>query len=471
MNSAQFEPSNFTDEAGIYTTDVLGLQGPLRYVSDRFTLRDQDTGSFEYLDRIGTAVADNVSVTIPGGKSYTLDVGYLSLYGGQSTVNWTAANGSAVAQNLSLPRAYAQDVIPSISYGLHVGSAAHSITGSLVWGGYDQSRVIGAPITAANNSFFNLTAITLGVASGRSAFLNTTTPTPNLLRTNDSTPLPLSARPDPGIPHLYLPPATCAAIAAHLPVTYIPAYGLYLWDTTTAAFTAITSSPHHLALTFAPNTTIALPFALLNLTLSPPLVDFPATYFPCRPWTPPPSSAPSALLGRAFLQAAFLGQNWQTGAVWLAQAPGPRAAAQSVKSIEPGDGALTPAPELLGWERSWEGVLTALEGGTETAGGGGGWSTGAKVGVGVGAAVGGVVVVAGVVGVGVWRRRRRGRRRRASGTWRGGELEGREVGELDAGVVAELASDARKKEPGELGGEMVCEMDGGWVPPVVEKPA
>ncbi|KAL1626315.1 hypothetical protein SLS56_006983 [Neofusicoccum ribis] len=79
MNSAQFEPSNFTDEAGIYTTDVLGLQGPLRYVSDRFTLRDQDTGSFEYLDRIGTAVADNVSVTIPGGKSYTLDVGYLSL--------------------------------------------------------------------------------------------------------------------------------------------------------------------------------------------------------------------------------------------------------------------------------------------------------------------------------------------------------------------------------------------------------
>ncbi|KAF4541033.1 Aspartic-type endopeptidase [Lasiodiplodia theobromae] len=474
MNSATFGPDAWNDEAGIYTTAVMGLEGTLRYVSDRFTLSaDGDT---EYLNMVATAVADNVSVTYPGGQAYTLDVGYLSLYGGAATFNWTAADGeTAVSQNLTLPRAYNQSAIPSISYGLHVGSAAHGVPGSLYWGGYDQARVIGDPVSAAaDNGFFSLVDVSLGVESGESALLNTTSSSvTGLLDTSTAT--SLTTRADPGVPYLYLPGSTCASIAAHLPVNYDADYGLYIWDTTADSYEQLVTSPHHLSFTFASNTTIAVPLALLNLTLSSRVTDSAggSTYFPCRPYTATSSSdqQPEAILGRAFLQAAFLGQNWQSGATWLAQAPGPAgingngvAEEVVVKTIEEADTELTRTTGAPGWAETWKGVLNALEegeGGSTTTDTGSddsesveeGLSAGAKAGVGVGAAV---VVVGVVVGVVWWLRRGKKDNKTAGG----------------AAMAAEMGSGPEQQhlqqqqplwgtQSGELAGREVVEMAGG----------
>lgn len=62
---------------------------------------------------------------------------------------------------------------------------------------------------------------------------------------------------------------------------------------------------------------IKVPFALLNLTLDYPLVDRPTPYFPCMP------TNRTYGLGRAFLQAAFVGVNWGNGvgSWFLAQCP------------------------------------------------------------------------------------------------------------------------------------------------------
>jgi hypothetical protein len=94
-------------------------------------------------------------------------------------------------------------------------------------------------------------------------------------------------------------------------------------------YSKIISSPSSLEFTFrlngsiSQNLTINIPFSILNLTLTAPLVDQPTPYFPCQA-----SKTPAYYLGRAFCQGAFIGVNWMestshNGVWWLAQAPGP----------------------------------------------------------------------------------------------------------------------------------------------------
>ena len=105
------------------------------------------------------------------------------------------------------------------------------------------------------------------------------------------------------------------------------------------------------------NFTINVPFMLLNLTLDAPLAQKPTPYFPC---SPTPSKY---LLGRAFLQAAFLGVNWQhndTGPWFLAQAPGPNIASDpQVVTIAPQDAYL--ASSGASWADTWKDIWTPIE--------------------------------------------------------------------------------------------------------------
>lgn len=101
---------------------------------------------------------------------------------------------------------------------------------------------------------------------------------------------------------------------------------------------------------------INVPFALLNLILDSPLTSTPTPYFPCSPWT---SSADAPYhLGRAFLQAAFLGAN--SHKLFLAQAPGPDHLSQNVKKIASTDSAITPGLDALDLGSTWAGTLNAL---------------------------------------------------------------------------------------------------------------
>jgi hypothetical protein len=230
-----------------------------------------------------------------------------------------------------------------------------------VLGGYDSSRCLTDPIVSSLDTV-QLQSIALNVSSGGYAYLNTSSAyIPDLLRANGSAANNISVHPRPGVPHLYLPQDTCDAIAAHLPVTYSEAFNLYLWDTEKQAYKDIVSSPHHLSFTFSSDggkeSTISVPFAHLNLTLTSPIVSTPTQYFPCKPWTP---DTTGYTLGGAFLQSAFLAQNWQESKIFLAQAPGPDFLSASIQKIGYTDTTLTPAKNPPSWEDSWSGTLKAL---------------------------------------------------------------------------------------------------------------
>jgi hypothetical protein len=230
-----------------------------------------------------------------------------------------------------------------------------------VLGGYDSSRCLTDPVVSSLDTV-QLQSIALNVSSGGFAYLNTSSAyIPDLLRANGSAANNISVHPRPGVPHLYLPQDTCDAIAAHLPVTYSSEFNLYLWDTEKQAYKDIVSSPHHLSFTFSSEngkqSTISVPFAHLNLTLTSPIVSTATQYFPCKPWTP---DTTGYTLGSAFLQSAFLAQNWQENKLFLAQAPGPDFLSASIQKIGHTDTTLTPAKNPPSWEDSWSSTLKAL---------------------------------------------------------------------------------------------------------------
>ncbi|PWY93040.1 hypothetical protein BO94DRAFT_622242 [Aspergillus sclerotioniger CBS 115572] len=151
----------------------------------------------------------------------------------------------------------------------------------------------------------------------------------------------------------------CDAIAAELPVTYQPDYDLYFWNTSDSQYNKITTSPSYLAFSFSKNNlnneniTINVSFALLNLTLEAPLVKTPTQYFPCMATNSTP------VLGRAFLQAAFIGVNWLGGKWFLAQAPGPDGSF-IVDTETIGDNDSTIPGTSNSWEDTWKNSWTLI---------------------------------------------------------------------------------------------------------------
>ncbi|KAG7293131.1 hypothetical protein NEMBOFW57_003177 [Staphylotrichum longicolle] len=406
-----------------------------------------------YLDKIdmqfSSGLVQNHSVALiesqsqmlayPGGTLYPVFTGCLNVGAPDPQQIFTGGGGKAGVNASMIPWALKEaGTIPSSSFGLHYGSASPSakVSGSLVFGGYDRNRVVGDVLSLDGDLWSSVTLqnITLRVIKGNSPFPSLSDgSTPNLLIQGNSS-MPTAGLPvllDPCSPYLTLPRSTCDAIASHLPVTYNASLGLYLWNTTSPLYSRVVTSPSTLALTFmgASNTeslTIHVPFTHLNLTLSPPFVTgAPVPYFPCFT-----GGVGAYVLGRAFFQDAFLGANWETKRMWLAQAPGPNIPAgvdvAAVQSSE--DGAIGAGKNQ--WEASWDGVWKALGdeetgdgsnnstagrtgdgssgtsvGGAAEGGGSSGLSTGAVAGIGVGAAVGGMILIA-AVGWFLWRRRR-----------------------------------------------------------------
>lgn len=252
-------------------------------------------------------------------------------------------------------------LLPSLT-GLHIGSASVSspVSGSLVLGGYDKSRCLTTPIIS-NTDTFELTDIGLGVASGESPFPKTEQlPVRNLLQSSGVS--SVKTYPNPGVPYLYLPQQTCAAIAEHLPADFNETLGLYIWNISAPSYQNIITSPSYLSFEFSSGTstsTIYLPFALLNLTLEWPLVNAPTQYFPCSPYL---SRDGRFHLGRAFLQGAFMAQNWQTGKLMLAQAPGPDMSDSSLATISSNDtSSVVPMIKAPSWDSTWASRLKPFQ--------------------------------------------------------------------------------------------------------------
>lgn len=105
--------------------------------------------------------------------------------------------------------------------------------------------------------------------------------------------------------------------------------------------------------------TVKIPFQVLNSRLEPPIVDTPSQCFPCVPENYQPA------LGRAFLQAAFVGFEYENNLTFIAQGPGSSMEQSITKIYNSTDKSL--APNALGTFASlWEPRWTILASNTST---------------------------------------------------------------------------------------------------------
>lgn len=365
--SGDYYFKQYADRTGYaidWTLGALRLGGVALVALENMTLGAQRS---ILIPNLSTRLIGAAVMIYPDGSEYPPQVGQLSL--GPSAINQSFDLGSATPSiNGTLIPGYlsAEKVIPSASYGLHFGSAAVGPPLSLWIGGYDQSRVLGTISAQSYDVESYLFAIDLldmgiGVDHGDSPF-SYSKREGILAEANPSLSNALSVVMNPAAPYLAFPNSTCTAIVKDLPVIYNAKYGLYFWDVDAPQYARIINSPTYLSFTFrasgtiTTNLTINVPFRLLNLTLEAPLIKEPTTYFPCQL----PQRGNQYSLGRAFLQAAFIGVDWSQGGKWfLAQAPGPNTSSTPSAAAYP-DNFSDSSSSSNRWSDTWEGYWTPL---------------------------------------------------------------------------------------------------------------
>lgn len=421
-----FTPSSYNDG-----NDHVYMNGTVYAQTMNFLAAFGDQRTINAIPNSSIIGVDNGQyVTTDGRSSSSIELGYLTL-GGDVPSSYSGVNTwnpSSYYANVS--------ITASNSFGLHIGSALFNYGPVMNYGGYDRGRTIGPVVTFGSSAPF-LQDIVIGVETGSSPFAFDAQT--GLLRDNSSATGANNAIPvfpDPRGPYLSLPKQTCDRIASLLPVTFDNSSGLYLWNKDDPLHNKIVSSPAYLGFVFPPaggstaSTTIKVPFPLLNLTLSSTISgkesDLP--YFPCQPYVPRaplqsgfyPTSG-TYPLGRAFLQAAFVGRNWGTGTSWIAQAPGPggsgQGLGQEITQIAAKDTMIDTHHEDGIFKTSWEAHWTPLAmkqsknnsatdapvatANTTTniddSAHDGSLSTGAEIGIGAGSGIAGLLAIAGLV--------------------------------------------------------------------------
>ena len=365
---------NMTENPGLVWTQggqvAQNLKGNATIMLDTISMNTS-----QGLTSVPDSALDAVSgmdITLPNGASYSPQVGSLALGSLDPVRKYPHGDGQIFPNYLAK-----QNITPSASTSLHYGSANLGPEGSLVWGGYDQSRVIDKvghfEIAEPDSSLKpNLLDIQIGVEIGGSPFEKDNYT--GLLALNETFGMHQPTVINPTVPYLFLPPETCGRIADKLPVTFNKPIGFYTWNVDDPQYKRITTSPAYLAFVFPTagsasdtadsysdiasttigNLTIKIPFALLDLTLQPPIVATPQPYFPCSPLS---AKDGTAYLGRTFLQAAFLAMNFETSTFFMGQAPGPDIIdPPNVKSIAPNDTTISSSPAdrfARSWEKHW----------------------------------------------------------------------------------------------------------------------
>ncbi|KAK3695791.1 aspartic peptidase domain-containing protein [Podospora appendiculata] len=368
-----------------------------------------------YSNANATIYAMNAStIHFPNGRSYVPEVGTLGL---GRPFDVLELPGTGIVDQLK-----AQGLITSSSFGLHIGSAAFGQRGSLILGGYEENRIIG-PVATFKNVLgvpvVFLVDVNIDVEIGRWPFNASEIGSIWEGTTDEYGQAAVKAYsgkngsviidPNGAVPGIYLPGPTCANAAKHLPVRYDSALGYYLWNTDDPTYASIVRSGAYMGFILsdsdAKNVTIKVPFTLLNLTLDSPIVDTPTSYFPCHDVTSQQNGYWE--LGRAFLQAAFLGVNYDTNTTFIAQAPGPNMNQSVVHTLKPSDTSVVSGP-VDSFAESWRPYWTALDAASSAT------STDTKKPLGA-AAIGGIVigVIAGLalalLGWFFWWRRRAAR--------------------------------------------------------------
>ena len=420
--TADFQSIRTPAGVGSWESDqVMNLTGKAVFTLD--TMKIASTSTAYIIDKAVFVSVISSNVQLPNGSYYPASLGNLALGSPNPVQTFLVTNSTGnITGQLLTGNLRDNNDIPSSSFGLHIGSVKHNQQGSLILGGYDESRVVGPvasydTVGVGGNPQVPLIDINIGVQVGGTPF--NTTDIPSLYSADGNASIPVLF--NPVVPYMSLPPATCAAIAEWLPVTYDPSIGLYLWNTQDYRYRTIISSPAYLAFIFqetdSTNLTIKVPFSLLNLTLENPIVATPKQYFPCQPWQSPSTTWH---LGRAFMQAAYLSINWEENKFFIAQAVGPTTGPSSIQSILPTDTTIT-GGDISEFQSSWQSSWTVLATNSSTSGNttgvpakgsDQGLSTAAKAGIGVGIVVV-VLGIAALVALLLIQKRRKRRRQEA----------------------------------------------------------
>ncbi|KAI9687195.1 MAG: hypothetical protein M1820_010499 [Bogoriella megaspora] len=314
----------------------------------------------------GISITDGATVSYPKGD-FAVTVGALCLGAGLDPWDFPQTDSSTKFTAAVIPNYFADNdqnkTIATGSYGLHLGSTEPDIPPSFTYGGYDTARVIGSFATGQlqddSTSWANITDISIGALGPVEAEYNATTPGGVIADgLQSSFPTALIAQINPGQPYLALPKAICDSLTSKLPVSFSNDLGLYIWNTSDPRYPFIIQSPQYLNISILSSdgstVSIAVPFMLLNLTRTPPLVDTPTLYFPCFTAFDPHQGYS---LGRAFLQSAFFVENWRPikgpGSWFLAQAPGPGFGQSAPKVMYVQDSAIQGVNQT--WADKWDG--------------------------------------------------------------------------------------------------------------------
>jgi hypothetical protein len=217
--------------------------------------------------------------------------------------------------------------IPSLSYGYTAGAHyrkllhpfTHHITdfpgnesGSLVLGGFDQSRAerprTSYPITSTNNTLSLAVQSILVNIDGNS--LSATLDTNNFAHT-------FTASIDSTLPYLWLPRPVCDRLQQIFDLVYDNNTDMYLINSTSKQIKSNATLDFKLGASQTSNhySVISLPYSAFNLNASWPIYENSTSYFPIR-------RAPGNMfiLGRTFLQEAYLTVDYSRNNFSLAQA-------------------------------------------------------------------------------------------------------------------------------------------------------
>jgi len=234
--------------------------------------------------------------------SLGLGVGYL-----QSTTQETASLVETLVNSSQ---------IPSRAWSYTAGASYRDYTGSLVLGGYDDTRLDGRTTTQyALPPSTETTELRVSLASIGFAFAN---------GTEASIPVSETVVIDSTLPYMYLPSTVCDELAAKLGLTYNEPADLFTISPSSLA--ANEQSIQQIRITVGDTknsgntTSITFPYAAFALNASWPLFDQGVSqpFFPIRR-----AEGNTYILGRAFLQEAHLSVDWERAYFNLSQAAFP----------------------------------------------------------------------------------------------------------------------------------------------------
>jgi hypothetical protein len=409
--------SSTWDNIGIYglaaEQNLFGSGDNGLYGIDTITLQPISSG----------ARPQNVSLqTVAGYASLNYWIGALGL--GPASSNFSVQGSGSPSLMATLA---GDNLIPSLSFGYSAGASYESDYGSLVLGGYDASRMDSTNLTVPLNGsdtqtlLVSLVSVTAENVLGGTRSLVTEG---SLAMTIDST-----------VSQMWLPRSACDNFEEAFGLTYDGETDLYTINST--MHSQLQSLNPIVTFKIGPNddsgsntTNIKFPYSAFDLNASIPIYNGSTPYFPIRR----AANESQYVLGRAFLQEAYIFVDWERQSLTVSQAVHQNSTSNIVPVLSPSD---------------------RID--DSTAGsGGGGLSTGAIAGIAVGVSL--AVIIAVLLALLFVLRRRRKQRKLAvaktaeldaSGTQpQGAELDGKGLpgAEVLSSPIHEMYGDQKRSE-------------------------